>query len=215
MAECICHHERVRRLHSESLILLEIAGFGGVIDIGIDHAGLTALTGLAGMVFGVSWPLFRNRTVILSMQTLGSTLFAFHWLLKGDGTATVLTVMSVIQSLAAIPLGSRPGFRYVYLGTLPVIAVLLASTWSGTPSVFAALGTAVVSLGRYQLDTLLFRVILMAAGPFWFSHNVLVESYPAMAADIVSLVINAVTLYRLLGERRHDTLSAVPVRQEG
>lgn len=157
--------------------------------------------GYAGTATGMMWPLCRGRTSILIAQIVSNILFTLHYLMLGADTGAALSVLSVLQAAAAIPLGERPGFRYVYLATLPVIAGTLALTWNGAPSVFASLGTALVSLGRYQTDIYRMRLVLFAAGPGWFIHNLIVWSVPGMTTDALCATLNARVLIRMFRER--------------
>jgi len=170
--------------------------------LGFAEADVATAVGMAGTVGGVAWAVFRDRSTILAVQALSGVLFLAHWYLKGADTAAALCVVSVSQALAAIPLGTRPSFRYVYLATIPLVAVLLALTWKGAPSIFAALGAAGVAVARYQVDTLRFRVGLACSSPFWFTHNILMGSAPAMTADVISLAVNGVMIRRLIVSRR-------------
>jgi hypothetical protein len=167
-----------------------------------DPQTLALVSGAGGIACSVLWGLFRGRTTMLVVQLIGTLMFVAHWHFQGSPTATLLTVMSAVQMAAAIPLGTRPGFRYVYLATLPVIAVLLALTWNGWPSVFASLGTAVLSIGRYQTDTLRFRVLMGAAVPLWFVHNLMMMSVPALASDFLGTAVNGYMIHRMLVEER-------------
>jgi len=157
--------------------------------------------GYAGAATGMMWPLCRGRTAILIAQVVSNILFTLHYTMLGADTGAALSVMSVLQASAAIPLGEKPGFRYVYLATLPVIAALLLLTWNGTPSVFASLGTALVSLGRYQTNIFRMRLVLFTAGPGWFIHNLIVWSVPGMITDILCATLNARVLIRMFRER--------------
>lgn len=160
------------------------------------------LFGFAGTGTALVWPICRSRVTILMVQVISNILFAAHYGLLGATTAMTLSALSAAQAAAAIPLGTRPGFRYVYLGTLPVIAGLLMTTWSGAPSALSSAGMTFVSVGRYQTDLLRFRLILALAGPFWFAHNLIVLSYAGMTADIICGAINLYMLSRLFRERR-------------
>ena len=81
-----------------------------------------------------------------------------------------------------------------YLATLPVIAAALALTWNGLPSVCAAVGFAVISLGRYQLSTIRFRWLLLLAVLPWVGHNYIVGSIPGLIADTCAFVSGAIAL---------------------
>lgn len=158
---------------------------------------LAPIVGFAGTAAGMGWALFRGRVAMLAVQLAASVLFALHFALLGAATGSLMNVLAAVQAAAAIPLGTRPGFRYVYLAVLPLIATGLAATWHGVPSAFAAAGLAFVSLGRYQTDVRLFRLCMAVALPCWFGHNLLVMSVPGMLSDVSATVINAVMLARM------------------
>jgi len=145
----------------------------------------------------MGWALLRGRVAMLAVQLAASLLFALHFALLGALTGSLMNVLATVQAAAAIPLGTRPGFRFVYLAVLPLIAAGLVATWQGVPSAFAAAGLSFVSLGRYQTDVRLFRLCMALALPCWFGHNVLVMSVPGMLSDVCAMAINAVMLARM------------------
>ena len=153
--------------------------------------------GLLGSVFGMSWPLFRSRLGMLLAQLATNGCFALHYALLGAATGCAMNVLAALQVAAAVPLGTRPGFRLVYLAVLPFIAAGVVLTWNGVPSAFAAAGFALVSVARYQTAVVPFRLAMAAAIPFWFVHNVMVASGPGMLSDVVGTVLNLVMLARL------------------
>ncbi|MCA9787436.1 MAG: YgjV family protein, partial [Candidatus Cloacimonetes bacterium] len=110
--------------------------------------------------------------------------------------------------LAAIPLGLRPGFRMAYLLTLPLIATALLLSWQGWPSIFAALAMAGLSLGRYQVNVLVFRIILLATIPCWVAHNLLVGSLPGLFSDAL---VSTASIIGLWQHRRRRQNALVPV----
>ncbi|AWK87339.1 YgjV family protein [Azospirillum thermophilum] len=153
-------------------------------------APLAHAIGIAGMLGGMAWPLFRGRVAMLLVQLVPSICFGVHFALLGSPTGALMNVLSGLQILAAIPLGSRPAFRIVYLLILPVIAAVMALSWSGLPSLFAAAGTALVSLSRYQTAVPPFRLFMLMALPCWFGHNFLVGSVPGMMSDSAGIIFN-------------------------
>ncbi|QDV04911.1 Bacterial inner membrane protein [Planctomycetes bacterium Poly30] len=144
-----------------------------------------------GAALAVAWPLFRTRTHMLLAQSGVALFFGVHYILEGATTGAAMNALAFAQALIAIPLGARPGFRRAYLATLPLIAVALAATWSGAASVFAAVGFALISLGRYQLTAIRFRAFLALAVPCWMLHNWTVGSVPGLIADTCTLLTSA------------------------
>ena len=151
-------------------------------------AGLAAnLLGACGVLGNFAWPLFHRRESMLAAQATACAFFTAHFLLIGATTGAVMTMLAGLQALLAIPLGTRAGFRAVYLLTLPLTALAVVLTWHGAPSLFAAVGLALTSLGRYQLRVLRFRSLILASIPAWSLHNVLVGSIPGLCSDALTL----------------------------
>mgnify|MGYP000871455478 CR=1 FL=1 len=157
--------------------------------------------GLLGTLGGMLWPLFPGRRGMLAAQTITSVFFTIHYALLGAQTGAVMNSLSAVQAAAAIPLGTRPGFRLVYLATTVPIAAGLALTWNGWPSLFAAAGTLLITLARYQVSVVWFRVLMAVGLPCWFGHNLMVVSVPGMISDVVGMTVNGVMLVRLLAVR--------------
>ncbi|MBF0251524.1 MAG: YgjV family protein [Alphaproteobacteria bacterium] len=167
-------------------------------DILLAHPAANAVGAFAALL-GITWPLYASRRALLMAQGAAHAAFAVHFWLLGAPTAALMNVLGAAQTGAALPLGDRPGFRRLYLAILPVIALGAALTWHGWASLFSALGLALFSLARYQLDTLALRMLMVLGIVSWFAHNWMVMSIPAMTTDMLSL---ATSLMMIAAERR-------------
>ncbi|MFT5515456.1 MAG: hypothetical protein ACI80V_001582, partial [Rhodothermales bacterium] len=156
---------------------------------------LASIIGYIGVATNTVWPFFRTRAVMLSLQAFGAFIFATHFGLLGANTAMLLMVAAGLQALVAIPLEDRPGFRRIYIATLPVIALLMLLSWQGLSSLFAAFGMAMISLGRYQVNLIRFRIFLVGCVPFWIVHNVMVWSVPGLTSDALTISTGLWGLY--------------------
>ena len=149
---------------------------------------LTAnLLGACGILANFAWPLFHRREAMLAAQATGCAFFMAHFAIIDARTGAVMAAFAGLQALLAVPLGTRPGFRVVYLLTLPLTAAALVVTWHGLPSLFAAVGLTLTSLGRYQIVVMRFRTLILASIPAWTIHNVLVGSVPGLLSDALTL----------------------------
>ncbi len=161
----------------------------------METALLPNLLGFSGVALNVLWPFLRGRTAMLWGQALGAFLFGLHYVLVGAYTGSIMATLAGLQAVLAIPLGTRPGFRKIYLGMLPVIALGLALSWQGWPSVFASIAMAVTSIGRYQTEVLRFRALLLACVPFWTGHNLIVGSIPGLSSDALTIASGGYMLW--------------------
>ncbi|WP_083897185.1 YgjV family protein, partial [Azospirillum sp. B506] len=168
------------------------------------------LVGLCGTLGGMLWPFFRSRTGMLLVQLVPCLCFSLHFAMVGAPTAAALNGLAALQVAAALAIGTRPAFRIVYLLILPVIAAVMALTWTGLPSAFAAAGMALISIARYQIQIAHFRGTMLVALPCWFMHNSLVGSVPGMISDVTGIVVNAWMLLRGTGMAPPSSPTAPP-----
>lgn len=179
---------------------------------GFQTETLPLALGLAGIALNFVWPLLKRRGAMLAAQAAAGAFFLAHYFLIGAWTGGLVNGLAALQALVAIPLGERPGFRVVYLLTLPVIALVLAFSWQGWSSLFAALGMAGIALGRYQLRQMPFRVILVSTIPFWTAHNLLVGSLPGLLSDLLVTAASLWAIRRLLRDEPKATSGEVAAR---
>lgn len=172
---------------------------------------LAQLVGFCGTLGGMLWPFFRSRTGMLLVQLVPCLCFSLHFAMVGSPTAAALNGLAALQVAAALAIGGRPAFRIAYLLILPVIAAVMAFTWSGLPSAFAAAGMALISLARYQTQVARFRGTMLVALPCWFVHNSLVGSVPGMISDVTGIVVNGWMLLRGTGLAASSIPMATPM----
>lgn len=157
---------------------------------------LAQAVGFAGMILGVAWPLFRGRRALLTAQAVCFFVFVAHFWLLGAETGVWLNVLGGLQALLAIPLGTRRGFRYVYLATLPFAAAGVVMTWGGAASLFAGLGVGLTTWSRYQLDVSRLRLGANLGLCAWLVHNVMVLSVPGSLTDLGGIIANTAMMRR-------------------
>lgn len=164
------------------------------------------LVGVVAVTLGATWPLYKTRTGILWAQAAVHVAFSLHFFLLGAMSGSLMNALGLGQALAAIPLGKRPGFKIVYIAILPVIATGAVMTWQGAPSFFSALALALFSLARYQTNTLVMRVLMLAAILGWTTHDMLVLSLPGLSADVLSF---ATSIFMIVRENRQKRAVSV------
>ena len=178
-----------------------------MLDILLAHPAAN-LVGVVCVGLGATWPLYKTRRGVLWAQAAVHVAFSTHFFLLGAYTGSVMNALGLGQALAAIPLGKRPGFKIIYILTLPLIATGAVLTWQGLPSVFSALGLALFSLARYQTDTLPMRILMMLGIVGWTMHDILVLSIPGLTADALSF---ATSVWMIRIERRLAKAQTEPV----
>lgn len=149
--------------------------------------------GFLGSLACCLWSFGRTRRTMLVVQMAGSVCFLLHWLLQGRATAAAMTVLLLALTVLALFLDGPAASprvrraRRLYLAALVPVVGLAAATWSGLPSLCAAIGTALGCYGRWQTDPDRHRTVLLATSVPWLLHNALVGSIPGLCTDVFAL----------------------------
>jgi hypothetical protein len=154
------------------------------------------LAGLLALGSSLTWPLLRNRRVILGVQVVGSLLFAVHYLLLGAPTAAAMCATGALQGLALVLLVDRRKRIGVVGVTLAASAMVTALTWMGVPSLLSLAGQVMSGLGRLQVNTQRLRQCFLISVLFWTSHNLMVGSVFGLASDALSITSLILGLWR-------------------
>ena len=99
-----------------------------MLDILLAHPAAN-LVGIVCVALGATWPLYKTRRGLLWAQAAVHVAFSAHFFLLGAYTGSIMNALGLGQALAALPLGKRPGFKIIYLLTLPLIAIGAYMTW--------------------------------------------------------------------------------------
>lgn len=142
--------------------------------------------GIFGMICLAVWPLLRTPASMLSVQLGAVAGLSLHYALSGVTTAAVVNALGALQIGFALLWGGRPGMGWVGYALACAMVASAIVTWQGMISILAATGMALVAIGRLQRDARSMRRIVLAGGPFWLLHDVLVAS-PVAIADALSL----------------------------
>lgn len=158
---------------------------------------LASAFGFCGVAANLVWPLMKTRTLLLRGQVVACALMLAHFLLLGANTGAAIMGVAGLQATLAIPLGTAPGFRRIYLASLALTPLVCIATWQGPPSVFSSLALAIVCVANLQLDPLRQRALLIAAIFAWVGHNLMVHSVPGLVSNGLAFGVSAFMLLRL------------------
>ncbi|HVI88392.1 MAG TPA: YgjV family protein [Dongiaceae bacterium] len=157
---------------------------------------LACVAGLLGMFCLATFPLFHARSAMLSVYIGNNLAFVMHYGLLHDWTAAAMNGLMAVQTLVAIRIAEAPRYRWVYYLLMATLAVMVAMTWQGLPSLFAGMAAAFSTFGRMQSRELPLRLLMLMAMPCWLVHDIIVSSMPGFTADLLSIGIGLYMLYQ-------------------
>jgi hypothetical protein len=153
-------------------------------------AGLCGIAATAGLAL---WPLFRTRCVMLSIQLGALAVLSLHYALLGVTTAAIVNALGTLQLIACLAFGTHPKLRVLGYGLAGLMLASSIVTWQGLISLLSTSGNVVIAFGRLQTKADRMRVLVLAGGPFWILHDLLIES-PVVLADTLSLLVGLLAL---------------------
>jgi hypothetical protein len=153
-------------------------------------AGMCGIVATAGLAV---WPLFRTRSVMLSLQLGALAMLSLHYAMLGVTTAALVNALGTLQLVACLAFGTHPKLRWLGYGLAGLMVVSSIATWQGLISLLSTSGNVVIAFGRLQTNADRMRVIVLAGTPFWLLHDLLISS-PVVLADALSLLVGVVAL---------------------
>lgn len=163
---------------------------------------LAAAFGVAGLLFQLTWPIFRAHRAIMTMQFGIGADYSLHYALLDAWSGAGVAGLGATQSALAFFLGEHTWFRWVGLSFLPVVAAVCWTTWCGLPTLLVFAAVSLIMIGRLQRDTLRLRILLLSAAPFGMAYDILIGATPALIGGGVSAIIATVMLVREIKSRR-------------
>jgi hypothetical protein len=152
--------------------------------------------GALAVLVNCSWPLQRDRRVILVLQSAGALLFGLHYLLLGAPTAAAMNAAGMIQGVSAVLLANRRLRAGVFAATIVAGLATTIATFAGITSVLAQSGALLSAAGRLQRAPQAIRWCFLASEAFWVSHNLLVGSAWGLTSDTLAVTTLLIGLWR-------------------
>lgn len=155
-----------------------------------DTGPIGPMFGVAALLCAFAWPFCRRHRTMLLVQAAGTTALALYFAAQGLTTAASTCAVSLVQLLMAALIQHRGRLLAAYAATVPISVCLIAASWLGIPSAFAAIGAILCSTARLQRNKRPMMLVFLGATPFWVGHNFLTGSGFGLALDGISMIGN-------------------------
>lgn len=139
-------------------------------------------------------PLFRTRSGILWAQLGAGAGFASHYALLGIAAPSLVNVLGLVQTLAALFAMRSDALNRIGYGLIPLMIGVGIFFWTGPTSALCVAAMGLIALGRMQSNQLALRLLILAGGFFWLAHDYLVGSWIALTADVLALTLGVAML---------------------
>ena len=151
------------------------------------------LFGWGAFFFGIACFLQKSDLRFKQFMALECAAYFVHFLLLGHWTASVSTAVSLGRSIAAVRYSSkRVGVLFICLSAIS--GALLYTSWiSWLPITASILGTYAL----FFLKEVRMRLVMLIGTALWAVHNYWVGSAGGTALELVLLMVNVSTTFRM------------------
>ncbi len=156
------------------------------------------LAGLALISDSISFQC-KRREYILACLVVSSALLGVHFYLLEVYTAAAIGVISVARFLLSI-FYIRRWLMWLFLLATLLIAVV---TYNGILTILSATATSCFTIGAFQNNDKLLRILSICAVCLWIVHNALAGSFMGVLLECVFLISCLIGYYRFYIKRNY------------
>lgn len=149
---------------------------------------------LAALAFGCGIVAFQQqaRSAMLKLWFVSAVLNASHFTVLGQYEAALFVGLTAVRFLVAA-LSPRQRWMYAFLA-LSTLLILLSYT--SPVNLLPYLAAVVGTVGSFQKNVLLVRLLMAAGASAWIVHNLLIGSPVAVLMELAFLGSNLVGFIR-------------------
>ena len=160
---------------------------------------LIQLIGLIGFtLFGIGF-LFKKRTKILTIQSIGVLIWSLHYYLLAAWTGGTLTTINSFKIYLFSFKSKRKQLDkkiilYLFIAIFIVIGTL---TWQGYQSLLAIAAMSLNTIAQWQKNPFHIRLLSLPPSIIWLTYNFIVGSYAGIIANIIIFLFITIGLIKI------------------
>lgn len=145
------------------------------------------MIGYFGMLFLVASFQQNNRNRILILILTGQLIFIGHFILLGAWTAVAVNSVGAVRSLVFRFREERKWAASAAWPWIFVAAFILFGglSWQAWYSLLPVAAMSVETVGLWQKNPRIIRIINLFPHPAWFIYNLLQNSWPGMTTEVL------------------------------
>lgn len=151
--------------------------------------------GIISMILSVQ---FNSKKQVLGFQIAANSLFAFQYLCLNAISAVVMSFVAALRCIVFFLFENKGKKVPIWvLGLfLLLIIVLFIFFKHGIIGVFPLICTFIYTIGIWQKNLNVFRVITLITASLWIGYNVYYHAYPSLVGNVFEVITSLIAIYR-------------------
>lgn len=166
-----------------------------VSELLVYHEPLGQAVGFVALVLCIAAFASKDDDRLLVILIFGNAAFALQYALFGAWAASGITALNMLRVFLA---RRMPRNRIAMLLIVAATVAVAAATWQHATDLFPLAAGIVGTISIFMLRGIPMRVGLIFTALCWITITALIGSYGALAAEVLILATNLVTVGRLI-----------------
>ncbi len=160
------------------------------------HSYLSQIFGFSAMAVGIMMYQFKKHKTIMILMTLSAALWCLHYGSLWLFTPVALKFLDLIRSYICCFDKKWAQSKAVPIVFIVLSLVLTIATWQGIWGILIFFSTVFVTLGSWQKNPQILRIMNILMCFCWFPYNLVNHSWAGIVNNILTLVSLIVALIR-------------------
>lgn len=161
----------------------------------LDRQSLGQIVGFIALALCIAAFASKDDNRLLAIMILGNAAFALQFALFGAQVGAAISALNMLRVVLARRL---PRNRLATALILAATGAVAAATWQHAVDMFPLVAGVAGTVSMFMLRRVKMRIGLIVAAVCWIVANAAVGSYGAVAAEVMILVTNTITIVRLV-----------------
>ena len=159
---------------------------------------LAQIFGMFGIITLFLSVQFNSKKQILGFQIAANLFYAIQYLVLNAITASVMSFVSVLRCIAFFVFEKKNKKVPVYVLVIFIaLIIILAKVLNyGIMGFFPVVCTLLYTIGIWQKNLNIFRIITLLTACIWIGYNIFVGAYPSLIGNVFEVLTSLIAIYR-------------------
>lgn len=159
---------------------------------------LAQILGIIGIISLSISMQYNKKKQILVFKIAANTFYGLQYLCLNAMPAMLMSIVSLVRCVIffAFENKNKKVPIYVLLIILALIIVTPIFLNYGVMGFFPLIGTLIYTIGTWQKNLNVFRIITLITACIWIGYNVFVGAYSSLIGNVFEVITSLIAIYR-------------------
>ncbi len=159
---------------------------------------IAQVLGIVGVISLFLSILYNNKKQIVILQIISSLFYGLEYLFLNAIPAMIMSFISLLRCIIFYLFERKNKKVPVIVLIIIILAIILIAKFLnyGVMGYFPIICTLLYTIGIWQKNLNLFRIITLIVSCIWIGYNIYVGAYPSLIENIVEIITSLTAIYK-------------------